>query len=198
MDSSQVIKAQPRTVLNSRENKRQRGLGLVPASINIKGQDSVSLFVSVGALKSALQKFGRSAVLKLELGKDKYNVMVRDIETQPLTGNYINVLFQQVSMSEEIKVNVAISLKGTDSLGKKQLNVSQQMDSLTVAGLAADIPNSIEIDVSDLENGDNFYIKDLKLAKGITVEHDPEQLLLSVGMPRVYAEQAADEDAAEE
>lgn len=196
-----IIKAEPRAAMSSRENRRQRAAGIVPASINIKGEDSVSVLVKSSELKNMLHKFGRAAVLQLKVGRKSYDVMVRDIDMQPHTDNYVHVVFQQVSKTEEIKVNVAISLKGVESLSLKQLNVSQQMDELTVSGLAADIPSAIGIDVSNLENGENFYVKDLKLPEGITVELDSEQLLLSVGMLRVYAEpeaEKAQEEHAEE
>lgn len=202
---AKTIKAQPRVILNSRENRRQRRLGFVPSSINIKGKDSVSVLVNVTELKKALQQFGRSAVLTLQVDKDKYSVMVRDIEIQQLTGNFISVLFQYVSISEEIKVNIPIVLNGTDKLSLEHLNVSQQTDSLPVSGLAKDIPNSIDIDVSALKNGDNLFVKDVTPPKGIVIELDPEQLLLSVIRPRSSAESedeeadtAADEQKAEE
>ena len=192
-----TIEVQKRSVFKSRENRRQRRLGQIPASINIKGQESVAVAVNESALRSAMRKHGRAAVLKLKAGKETYSVMVRDIDLEPLTSNYLSVVFQQVSMSEEIKINIGISLKGTDMISMKQLNISQQHSTLPVSGLAADIPNTVEIDVSNLENGDSVYVKDLVLPGNITVELDPDQLLLSVGMQRVHAESDTQEEAGE-
>lgn len=195
---AKIIEAQPREAMNGRENKRQRRLGFVPANINIKGEDSVSVLLSVAEFKRALQQHGRAAVFTLRSGKDSYSVMVRDVDSDSLTGALLNVTFQQVSVSEQIKLNLPIRLKGTDELNYKQLLVSQQTDVLAVSGLAKDIPNAIEIDVAEMESGDNLFVKDVALPEGIKIELDPEQLLLSVGRARVYAEPEAEGDAAEE
>lgn len=193
MENLSNLKVEKRTVANSRANRRLRASGYVPGNICSKGAETVSITLNSADFQKALNKLGQNTIFKLKLGRKNYNAMVKEIQTEPLTGNFLNVTFQHVSLSEETKADVAFKVEGSDFLGTKQLMVIQNIDTVTVKGLPNDIPNFIDIDVSKMEAGENILIKDITFPDGITTEADPEQLILSVNFKKIYETEEAEE-----
>ena len=105
MKEMATINAEIRTDMNSRVNKRLRKAGYLPGSIFGKELEPVSIAVSKTVLEKLLKKRGRNAVFTIEIpGANGYTVMVKDIQHEPVTNEVLNVGFQQISLSEEIRI----------------------------------------------------------------------------------------------
>lgn len=114
----------------------------------------------------------------------------------------------QISKNKPISVSVSIDFQGT-AAGSKAGGVFQTQETqLEVEGLPADLPTSIEVDVSGLDIGDRLTAADIKLDKGLTLITSPESIIASVMPPQAAeeeptasaeeAEPAAEEKATEE
>ena len=68
------------------------------------------------------------------------------------------------------------------------------MDTILVSGLPQNIPEAIEVDVSNKESGDNIFVSDLELGKGITAEVDSTLLVASITESKVEVEEEETED----
>lgn len=191
-----ILKITDRKDTSSRANKRLRKTGYVPGNIFGKDIESVSVAVKKDELRKGLIKYGRSALFKLEAdGGKTYNVMVKDIQNEPISREFIHVDFQQITLSEEVKANVPIKIEGKEALESKRLLLMRQIDIIPVKGLPQDIPNSIDIDVSGLKGGENIYVSDVKFPGGIVPEINPEQLIISVSEAK--AQMVIEEEEAE-
>jgi len=182
-----LLKAEIRQPQGSKANKRLRKDGYLPGSICSKNASAISIQLRSDELRKAIAKQGRLAVFKLEVGKKKYNVMIKDLQTMPVTNDFLDITFQQVSLREEIKADVALRVLNIEKLEFQKLRLFMQIESLPVSGLPNDIPNAIEIDVADLQVGDSIYVKDLQLPDKITTDAEPEQVVLSVSAPKMHA-----------
>ncbi len=185
--STGLLKAEIRQPQGSKANKRLRKDGYLPGSICSKNASAISIQLRSDELRKAIAKQGRLAVFKLEVGKKKYNVMIKDLQTMPVTNDFLDITFQQVSLREEIKADVALRVLNIEKLEFQKLRLFMQIESLPVSGLPNDIPNAIEIDVADLQVGDSIYVKDLQLPDKITTDAEPEQVVLSVSAPKMHA-----------
>lgn len=189
METAGILNVISRASMSDGENKRLRKSGYLPCSIYSKEIGSISVAVKKDAFQKMLTKYGKSTVFKLELDDGKtYNAMVKELQKAPMGGEYLHISFHQVSLSEETKADVSIKIAGKEVLEAKRLRFIQQMDSIPVKGLPNNIPNTIDIDVSEMQAGENLFISDIKLPEGVFTELSAEQLVVSVSMPRVQEE----------
>jgi len=200
MKDMATIRAEIRTEASSRANNRLRMAGYLPGSIFGKKIEPVSIAVSKIELERLLKTHGRNAIFKVVVvGDNEYTVIAKDVQTNPITNEILNVGFQKISLSEKIKADVAIRLVGIEAVEAKRLVAFPQIDVITVRGLPQDIPDAIEVDVSQLEAGETVTVGELKLPQGIEAENDPDQLVVSVSEPRKHeAEEAAEGEAGAE
>jgi large subunit ribosomal protein L25 len=175
-----TLNVEKRLETNSRASNRLRRQGYLPGNISRKGNDSVSVIVKADELRKGLSTYGRNALFKITLDDTEFTGMVKDIQLSPVKGSMMHVDFQEVSLNEEIKVQLSIALKGTEALEFKGLIALTQLDSITVKGLPQNIPDDLTIDVSNIEKVENICLKDVKFTEGIVPEGHPEQVLISI------------------
>ncbi|NLK99939.1 MAG: 50S ribosomal protein L25 [Clostridiales bacterium] len=188
MAQAATLKVEVRKEVSKKENKKLLNNGFIIGVINQKGLESIPVAVKKDEFRRALKDNGRNAIFKLEdSDKNSYDVMVKTIDLTPMKYEYHHVDFQKVSLTEEIKVDVALRFIGSDLLKQKRLILNRQMDTILIAGLPQNIPDAIEIDVTDSGNGDSIYVSDLKLAEGLSTDIDPTQLIASISEAKAAA-----------
>ena len=175
-----ALSVEKRVKTNSRTSKQLRREGYLPGSISSKGKDSVSVTIKADELRKGLSTYGRNALFKITLEDKELTGMVKDIQLSPVKGSMLHVDFQEVSLTEEIKVVLSIAVKGIEALEFKELMALRQTDAITVKGLPQDIPDDIVIDVSKIDKVQNVCLKDVKFPEGIVPEGDPEHVLISI------------------
>ena len=187
MQETGIINVEKRVNTSSGENKRLRHNGYIPAILYGKGIEPVPITVKKTELRGKLMKYGRNAVFNLNIpSEDSYSVVVKDIQSDPMIEDYIHVDFQQISLTEEIKANVYIKIIGREVIEAARLNAIQQIDSISVKCLPQSVPQSIEIDISKMTLGESITVGDIKLPEGVTLESDPEQLLITLHEIKEY------------
>ena len=159
------LTAEKREVLG-KKTKHLRSEGKVPAELYGRGIDNVHLSVSADDFKTAYKEAGKNAVIELKFGDEKRPVMVYDIHRHPVTGDIQNIDFYQVKMDEVVQADVILEFIGESLAVKDKEGVLvKAMQSLNVEALPANIPQSIEVDISKLEDIDqSIHVKDLPLA----------------------------------
>jgi len=162
-----------------------RRQGIVPANIYGHGIDSTAINVDAKSLKHLLAHVGKTDLISLKVGdsKNPLRVLVRKVQKNPLTDDLLHVDFYQVRMDEKIKADVPLVFVGEAPVLKKVKNSSilHLIDFLPIEALPADLPHSLEVDVSSLEELDStIHVKDIHLGDGITLLSDPEQMVVKV------------------
>ncbi len=179
-----------------------RRQGIIPAHLFGHDIESVALQCDAAQLKQILKQAGKTRLISLKLDKVKQprNVVVREIQKNPLTGDLIHVDFYQVRMTEKIKTDVPIVLVGeAPALKSKENMLFQELNSLTIECLPAQTPPSIELDMSPLTEAEqSLHVKDIILDEGITVLIDPEHMVVKISMRHIERiEEAVAEEVAE-
>jgi large subunit ribosomal protein L25 len=162
-----------------------RRQGIVPANIYGHGIDSAAINVDAKSLKHLLAHVGSTDLIYLKIGdsKNPLRVLVREVQKNPLTDDLLHVDFYQVRMDEKIKADVPIVFVGEAPVLKKVKNSSvlHLIDSLPIEALPDDLPHSLEVDLSSLEELDStIHVKDIHLGDEITLLSDPEQMAVKV------------------
>jgi large subunit ribosomal protein L25 len=168
----------------SRPAGRLRAQGKIPAIVYGHGSDPIAVAVEGRALRAALTtEAGLNALMTVKLDGDEHLVMARDIQRDPVKHKVIHVDFQIVRRDEVMSVEVPITVVGEAvEVHREDGLVAQELFNLVVQATPGNIPNSIEVDVTDLKVGDAIRVGDIKLPAGATTEVDPETAVV-VGQP---------------
>jgi len=173
--------------------KKMRRAGSFPAVMYSKGSPATSLLVEERAFNTALHSHGAAhSVMKLIVdGSDKgHTVVVKSIQRHPVRRSVLHVDFQEVSMTEKIQAAVALVFVGQAS-GVKAGGVLQQgIYEVTVEALPADIPEQIEVDISDIEIGGHLRVSDIPVQEKLTIITNKEDTVVSIVTPRLVEEAA--------
>lgn len=147
-----------------------RRAGEIPAIIYHKGKAGEAVSVSEAEFSSGLREMpkGRlsttTCVLESE-GKKTVKALVKDIQYHPVSYRVVHLDFEEVKDDVPVKVNVPLMIVGViDSVGVKQGGmVRQVIRSMKVECLPKDIPESLQVDVKDMNIGDIVRLKDLNV-----------------------------------
>jgi large subunit ribosomal protein L25 len=189
--------------IRGKKVKTLRRQGITPVHVFGHGIEPEALQCDTIDLQKVLAQAGSTGIvgLKIDKSRKKRNVMIREVQKEPRSGQLLHVDFYQIRMEEKLKVDVPIILTGeAPALKLKENFLSHELDSLSVECLPDDIPNHIEVDVSILEEADqSIYVEDIVLGKEITVLNNPDQLIAKINVRHVEREIEVEEaEAAEE
>ena len=193
-----TLRLSPRSV-TGKEVKRLRKGGQVPVHLYGRGIESAALQAEAQVLRRVLPQVGTNIPVSLELdGADGENIcFVREIQRHPVTEEVLHVDFLRVDVSRAVQAEVPITLAGSaPAVRELGGTLLQPILSLLVEALPMDIPASLEVDVSwldDFEKG--VYVRDIELSSAVTLITDPDDLVARVSPPRI---EIGDEDAAED
>jgi len=189
-----TLKVWRRDTTNSRSSKKLRRAGFVPASISIRGRDSISVKIKRDELMKNLKKYGRTYLFKLDVdGEETYTAIVRNMQHAAVGGELLDVSFQHVSLDEEIKVEVGIRITGKEAIEARKLLVVTQLDSRPVKGLPQDIPEYLAIDVSELEADDKITVGDIPYPEGIEPDCESDKIVLVITEAKSSDEEGSQE-----
>jgi large subunit ribosomal protein L25 len=164
-----TLKAQMRDKSGKGPARRLRAQGLVPA-VCYGPFDKKPLMVAVDpeALTQAIStphKF--NTVLKLEVDGQTRTVLFKEFEKDPVDGHILHVDFLDVRMDQDVVVNVPVILTGKP-VGVTEGGILQQVSrTLPVICKPAQIPEKIEVDVSNLKIAESIHISDIKAPEGV-------------------------------
>ncbi|WP_373481488.1 50S ribosomal protein L25 [Acetobacterium sp.] len=186
MNEKVTIAVEKRETMSGNAGKKLRKIGYIPGAINRKGLDSVSVKIKKDELIKNISKYGKNYLFTLNLGgQEAHAVMINEIQHSPIKGEILNVVFQEVSVTEQIKFNLNIKIIGKEELELKKLHFVQQMDKILVTGLPQDIPDFLEIDVTDLNLNDKICVGDIKYPKGIESDIEADKIVLVINETRL-------------
>jgi large subunit ribosomal protein L25 len=178
-----------------------RRQGLTPANLYGRNVESTALQVDTTQLKHTLAKAGKSSLvaLKVDSAKRPKMVIIRDIQREPLTGGLLHVDLYQVKMEEKIKIEVSLLFVGeAPAIRDRGGILVQNMNSVEVECLPANMPHNIEVDLSVLTELDQaVHVKDISVDEGVTILTDPEQSIVQIARSKVEVEIAEELMAAE-
>lgn len=110
--------------------------------------------------------------------------ILRDFQRDPITGKVLHADLFEINMNEPIVVKVPVEVIGTVSAGVKEGGVLQHnARELEIRCLPLSIPDHIQVDASPLGIGESIHAKDIRLAEGIEMMTDPDQVVVSVAAP---------------
>ena len=188
------IAAETREEFGKGAARRTRREGRVPAVLYGHGTETRHLTLPGHDLMRALRT--SNALLSLEGLKNGSEIALpKAVQRDPLTGLIEHVDLILVRRGEKVTIEVPIRVTGEIAPGDGMLN--QQLVQISVEAEATNIPRGIDVDVEGMEIGQAVHASDLKLPPGVSLQVEPETLVLAV-IDRTTAEEPEEgEEAAE-
>jgi large subunit ribosomal protein L25 len=188
------LKAMIREEKGKELNKKLRSAGLVPGVVYRKGDATLSLKMDSKSLSKALHTdAGENVIIKLFVEGDKKKkeriVVIKEIQRDPVKDTLVHLDLNEISLTESLKVKVPLVSKGEAAGVKQEGGVLQHvMWEVEVECLPTNIPDKIEVDITNLKLGGTLSIKDIVPPEGVNILGDSESIVFSVEHVKVVEE----------
>ncbi len=173
--------------------KELRAKEKVPAVLYGSKIKNLNLEVDLKEFNKVYKEAGESSLISLEVKdeKEKFLVLIHDIQFNVVTDKPIHIDFYQPNLKEEVEIMIPLIFEGEapviKSLGGTLIkNISE----IKVKALPQDLPKEIKIDISKLKTfDDNILVKDLQVSSGIKISKDPDEIIITVSAPEKVEEE---------
>lgn len=195
------LEAQVRTEKTRSFTHSLREKGMIPAVVYGKNVGSLSIAVDAGELQKILEEAGSNALIRMKIKENgkirKHNVLVKEVQRDPVRRELIHADFHQVSLKDRVHATVPVHLTGSAAGTVEGGVLTPLLRRVEMECLASEIPEAITVDVSGLRIGDTITVADLPLPPGVRALEDPEAPVVTVTAgERPAAEPAAAPGAA--
>jgi large subunit ribosomal protein L25 len=189
MAESVLLVAQARDKVGTHQARRLRKQGLIPAVVYGHKEETLSLSVQGEDVYRAIRRGVR--IVDLQAGGKTEKALIRDVQWDHLGQDVLHVDFARVSADERIAIEVRLEIRGT-APGVAQGGVlDQPLHTLKVECPALSPPESVRVNVGELQLGQAVHVKDLKLPDGVAALNDPDTVVVHVTQKAVVEEVAA-------
>ncbi len=194
---------QVRTEIGGGRPRRLRRLGWIPAILYGGGDDPVSLALDREYLNKTVGRLHENQIVSLGIEKDGKKIskptIVKAIQVDYLAGGIIHVDFHQIALDVELTAMVPVGITGEPIGVTRDGGILEHiMREIEIRCLPADLPETIELDISALGVGDTFHVGDVPSLEGIEVLTDPDLSILTIAAPITEEEaEVAEEEEAE-
>lgn len=181
----------PRSTTGKNANRRTRVAGRVPAVLYGHGRETINVELEQQAFGVALTRLaGRSAIFSLEqegIGEAPI-ALLREIQRNPVTDAILHVDLMEIPRGRPVTVAVSVHVSGNNPVVKAgDGSVVLALDSIEISCLPRDLPEQLEIDISDLPLNGKIFVRDVKTPVGEIVD-DPDLLVLNIKPATIFVE----------
>jgi large subunit ribosomal protein L25 len=182
-----------RTLTRTKGAKALRRNDTIPGVLYYKGDETINVAINKLALYQAIHSGQR--IYEIEIAGDTQYVMVKELQYHPVNDNVIHIDLMRVRRSEKIKIAVPLVLIG-EAAGIKEGGVlSQAMTQVEIECFPTDVPEKIELDITELEMNSAYSVADVKVTdEEITILSALDLNVVSIHPPAAEEEPLVEEE----
>ena len=175
--------------------RKLRAAGRIPAVVYGKGVESKAISIDPSALQRVLQSggAGMNTLIELSVEGTTRTVLVKELQREPVRGRPVHTDFYLVDLEKKVEVSVPIHLVGRPQGVELGGILDHPLREIELECLPLAIPESVNVDVSELDVGQSVHVRDLELPEGSSVRTDVNLAVASVIAPVVVEEPVAEE-----
>jgi len=183
------LQAEVRTQSGTGAVKRMRKAGTIPAALYGRKVKPSSIQVHGKTFSKLLEGSASDNILvSLKIGAEEQLALVQEVQHDYLRGGILHIDFHAVAADEEIHANVPVTIVG-EAKGQKQGGLVEAIHhEIEVRCLPKDLPESIQIDVTNLEVGKGIHVHEIKFPEGVTCHLGDDVVIVMCEEPKVEAE----------
>lgn len=172
--------------------KNERGQGKLPAVFYGKGRETISLFVNLKEFKKIWKQAGESSIVELEKdGKKMADVLIHDVNIDPIKNEPLHADFYAIEMDKSIKTKIHLDFEGV-SPAVKELGaiLIKVMHDVEIEALPKNLPHEIKIDITKLTNfGDHITVDDINPPHGVKILAKKDEIIAIAEEPKEEVEE---------
>ena len=189
-----TLKAKTRDI--KEDLKALRKGGELPAVFYGMGKEATPISISMVEFKKVWHKAGESSTVKISTDKGEVDVLIQDVQVEPVTDEPVHADFLVIDMNKKIKVDVALEFTGVSDAVKGGLGtLVKVLHEVEIEALPKDLPHTLSVDISKLATLDSqILISDIKLPTGVTMITKETEVVASIAEQKEEKEEAAPVD----
>ncbi len=180
--------------------RQERRDGNVPSVLYGGETDPLSLTVNAREFVKLIQTGGSHAIVQIDVSNDATAsgpALLKDVQYHPVRGNAIHADFQRIRLDERITTLVPLHFVGHCKGLVDGGVLDYQIRELEVECLALEVPESIDVDITDLGIGDHLYVSSIVVPEGISVVTATDRSAVACHAPRAIKEETTTAEGAE-
>ena len=180
-----TVKAKVREGRGKNDARRTRRAGLVPVTVYGGGVETVAAAAPLSELAAILRsEAGRNTIFTIDIeGKGASEVMFHERQIDPVRSRLLHADFIRLVKGQKIEVTVPIHLVGEPIGVREQLGVLEQIiREIEIRCDPRDIPDAVDVDVSNLGVHDVLHVSDIQIGENIEILNDPDTVIATVGI----------------
>lgn len=168
-----------------------RSNGMVPAVVYGASVENTSISVSSIDFVKVFKEAGESSTIVLDMGGKKVDVLIHDVQFDPVKSFPLHVDFLAVDMNKPVEVSISLEFAGVAPAEKSGLGtLVKALHEVEIKALPKDLPHNFIIDISSLATlEDKILVKDIKLGSGVTMLTDGEEIVALVSVVKEVKEE---------
>ena len=192
-----VLNVEPRTTTKKSAARRLRKNGQIPAII-YGSHEPEMVQVDGHFFKTKMYPISESTIIDLKSGKKTWEVLVKDVQYEVLTGEIYHIDFFELTKGKLLKTHVPVHVTGNSPGVREGGLLEHSLHEVEIECLPKDLPDHISVDISELQIGDALHVSEMTLAPGIKILNSPEAVVAQVVNVKKVAldEEAAADEAA--
>jgi len=197
------LDSKKRTTIGKGSARKLRSMGRLPVILYGPETDSIMLSLDYKQLEKILRgKSAESIIFDLRVDSNGKNnskrVMIKEIQKDPVTRDYLHVDFYEISMEKELEVDIPVYLVNTP-IGVSEGGILEHIRrELKISCMPKNLIEKIEIDVSGLDIGQSLHIEDISFPPGLKSIEDGNLTIATVVAPTIEEEKVEEEEIEEE
>ena len=194
--SQVVLTAKNRQNKGTGEARKIRRSGRIPAVLYGRSGKSISIDLDALEFANGVKNISESTIVKVDVEGKSYDAFVKDTQRNIIDGNVLHVDFYEVESGVTLRARVSIQLKG-NAIGVREGGVLEfPLHEIDVECLPKDLPERIELDISDLGANQSIHVRDIVLSDAIRVLSAADQVVALVKYAREEVVAAPTEEEA--
>lgn len=178
-----VLKATERTVSQGSNLRRLRQEGNIPAVVYGRNSESKSIYINSIEFLKTIRENGKNGVISLDVNGSQQDVMLTDYQQDHIKNEVLHADFLAVDKSSKVNASVRVNLVG-EAAGVKDGGVMQQpVHEVNITATPGSIPPSIDVDVTNLQVGENLTLADIKTGD-YELNDDESMVVVSILPPK--------------
>jgi len=181
-----------KTRASAGDNTALRESGVIPAVFYGAGKETTPITVSQRDFEKVWKQAGESSPVTLKTESGEVSTLIHEVQVHPVTGMALHADFLVVDMNKEVEVKIPLEFVGESGAVKGGLGtLVKVLHELEVMALPADLPHSIEVDISPLVTLENqIHVSDIKTPKGVKIMTGADEVVALVQAQKEEVEEA--------
>jgi len=175
-----LLKANKRESLGTKAAAMLRRGGRLPAVVYGHKREPVPVWLDAHEFSEGLHHGHR--LMEIQLGRTREKIIVKDLQYDHLGKNIIHADLVRVDITETVRLQVPIELKGTPKGSHEGGIIAEHLDHLDIECTASDIPETIVVSIKEMVVGDSIHAGEIELPKGVKLIGDPSSLVISCSL----------------